>query len=145
MRFVACEIKCYWYFEPKAKNTFPSYHLKQSVQISLEASELLQQILALHSVRNDIGALLPFLGDKTLALHSLRNNFRAFLPLLGDKSLAFHSLGNDFRAFIPLLGDKTLALHSLSNNFGAFSPLHGDKSYLRIGGFLRSDPLLTLV
>jgi hypothetical protein len=39
MHIVKCETELYWYFEPKAKRTFPSYHLEQSV--------------ALHSFRND--------------------------------------------------------------------------------------------
>jgi hypothetical protein len=97
MRFIVCETKLYWYFELKAKNTFPSFHPKQSI--------------TLHSLRNDFGAFSPLLGDKTLALHSLRNNFRAFSPLLSDKILALHSLSNDFKAFSPSLGDKILPLY----------------------------------
>jgi hypothetical protein len=81
-RFVACEIKCRWYFEPKAKNTFPFFHPKHSAQISPETLELLHHILALHSLMNDFSDFSPLLGDKTLALHSLGNHCGAFSPLL---------------------------------------------------------------
>jgi hypothetical protein len=130
-----------WFFEPKAKNTFPCFHLKQSLwSLPLMALciifawyfQLSTFVLAnnkwswlsLHSLRNNIGApFSPLLGDNTLALHSLRNDFEAFSPLLGDYILALHSVRNDFRAFSPLHGDDFLGLHSLQNEFGAFWPL----------------------
>jgi hypothetical protein len=86
MRFVACETKPYWYFELKAKNTFPSFYPKQSV--------------ALHFLRNDFRAF--HLGDKILA----KNDFGAFSPLLGDKTLALHFLRNNI-GMIAFLGKCT--------------------------------------